>query len=525
MSSNLVRDLPSPPLYFSEQEIQIWRSTGKKLIEKKVLRKGNLNYFYDLIFWKFRKKIIEENLAGNYSKHQYSLMGNTPLKLTTQGLLLNYKAVQDELNELRKEFGLESQSPQYISNTPLIPDEVYQNLPEGLKKCCQKIHDFRSKDTFLLYSLPVLASHLTGIFFEHADGIFNPSLKNIILNPSGILSRTAGKAVGFSMVLSEKLLERNAGFVFPQSYVQTDLKAFITKLIANKGNVLILDESANLQSLNELPESSIFCDIVEHSFKEKPLRLTLSNDNYHIIRPAANISLCASIDDIKKLSLLFGEQHLTNYLFYIYDQQTVWESARPGADSQDLSEEIHKLSAQVSVLHEICSNRNFNMEIKLQNSHWQMIDETFMEKTALIDEAGFNQSLNKMVRNSSVYTLKLISVFRLLRSIEQKEDIRTLHDIFAKDEDVIAALWLVDTLMKHAFRIYQNLPIMQKEDRKGDRYHRFYNVLPIIFNTAEAIEIASRVSIPKRTANRYLTNYLKENILKKLRKGVYYKQS
>jgi len=174
-------------------------------------------------------------------------------------------------------------------------------------------------------------------------------------------------------------------------------------------------------------------------------------------------------------------------------------------------------------LFEMCEEQENSLLVELEDPHWQMIDDTFREKTAIIEELGLMQQLHGMLRNSSIYVVKIAVLFRMMRLAEEGTVIENMKHIKTQDEDLIASLWLIDTLMKHAIRIYQNLPVM-KENVRGDRYHRFYNVLPIIFDTSQALEVASRISIPSRTANRYLSTFLESNFLNKLRKGVYYKR-
>ncbi len=523
MTPEIIKQLPLPPENFSDEEIRIWQKTGQKLIQKKALRDDNVVYLETLVFWEARKNKTLENLNGVFTQSQLELLEGGRVNLHPSVLLSNYKAIQDEINDLRLEFGLKPESPQYISNTPVIPKEAYLNLPELLRNCCSNIEDQRDKDTFLLFSLPVLAYHLTGVRFEHADGIFSPSMKSFVLNPNGTVNKYARKATELATELNKQTFKGNTNLKSPAASSLADVKSLNKNLAANNGKILIFDEIRGLFSNKELLRSKIYSEIVKNSFRERLVRLHTEYDESFIITPSACISVCGTLDDLKTVAELFGEQHLTNYLFYLHDNNSGWESIRPTAETKQLAEDISTLSGVMYRLYTMCENRVNSLQVELEDSHWQMIDETFQEKTAIIEDLGLMQPLNGMVRNSSIYVLKLASVFRLIRSAQEGINIEKIDSVKTRDEDLAAALWLVDTLMKHAVRIYQNLPVMH-EDVKGDRYHRFYSLLPIIFDTSQALDIASKISIPKRTANRYLSAYLENSFLRKLRKGVYYKK-
>jgi len=518
----MLKKVPIPSDHYSEEEIRAWHRIGSKLIHEEVLSEENVKHLESWVFWETRKNKTLENLTGIFTQSQLEILEGARVKLLPSVLLSNYKAIQDEINELRLELGLKPESPQYISNTPVIPDEAYQNLPELLKNCCSHIESQRDKDMFLLYSLPVLAFHLTGVCIEHSDGVFSPSIKSFVLHPNGTVNKYARKSIGLATELNNQVLNGNTSLKYPLALSLADMKLLNKSLAANKGKVLIFEETGGLFSNIELLRSSIFSEVVENSFKERPVRLHAGNEENFIITPSACISICGELNDLKTAAELFGEQHLTNYLFYLHDDNSGWESIRPTAQTRKLTEDISTLSNVMYRLYVMCENRANTLQVELEDSHWQMIDETFQEKAAIIGDLGLKQPISGMIQNSSIYVLKFAAIFRLIRSAQEGTNIEKIDSIKTRDEDLTAALWLVDTLMKHAVRIYQNLPAMQ-ENVKGDRYHRFYNLLPIIFDTSRALEIASRISLPKRTANRYLLAYLENSFLWKLRKGVYHK--
>jgi len=523
ITPKIMDQLPKPPANFTNEEIKIWKETGTHLIQKGLLKENNIKVLESLTYWEFQKSKTLNNLNGELTEDQQDLLRGGRLNLHSSVLLSHYKAIQNEINELRSGLGLKPESPQYISNTPLIPDEAYQHLPKLLNDCCIPIKDQRQKDTFLLYSLPVLAFHLSGVRFEHAEGIFSPAMKSFILSPNGTVGKFARKSGDLAAVLEEQILKGNTEFKPPVMLPSSDVTSVIKSVAANRGKVLLFDEKHYVPGNNKNQHGKLYRQLVGKSFKEKPVALPKENDETIVIKPTMCMSVCGSIDDLQGIVEMFEEQYLDNFLFYLHDQTPDWESVRPTSGTKQFLENIDVLSGQMFQLFEMCEQQENSLLVELEDPHWQMIDDTFREKTAIIEELGLMQQLHGMLRNSSIYVVKIAVLFRMMRLAEEGTVIENMKHIKTQDEDLIASLWLIDTLMKHAIRIYQNLPVM-KENVRGDRYHRFYNVLPIIFDTSQALEVASRISIPSRTANRYLSTFLESNFLNKLRKGVYYKR-
>lgn len=523
MSTHIIDQLPDPPEYFTEAEIQIWEEYGSNLISKGVLRQYHMKDLENLVFWESHKRTTLLNLNGEFTSKQLTLLKGGRLKLHSSILLSNYTAIQDEINELRFEFGLHAESPQYISNTPVIPDEAYRNLPEMLRDCCAGIDNSRKKDTFLLYSLPVLAFHLDNVLFEHSEGVFSPTIKTIVLNTHGTIQSFARKTLDLASILEKQSMGSENQLNDPIVSSSADLESVKKIVVANHGKAMLFDERYKGNRSGKDHHSQLFRNLIAGSFNEKEVNLSKNDDETMIVTPKICMSQCASVDELKEIVELYGEDILNYFLFYLYDQSPDWESARPTRESHQFLHDINRFSEEMYRLYTLCMKREHPLMVDLTDSQWQMIDDTFREKVSIIEELGLMQQLNGMLLNSSVYVVKIAVLFRMIRSINQEADLKNIETIKAQDEDVVASLWIIDTLLKHSIRIYQNLPVM-KENVRGDRYYRFYDILPVVFDTSQALEVASKISIPARTANRYLSTYLESNYLSKLRKGVYYKR-
>lgn len=525
MEDDLLVDLPKPPEHFSDAAVDCWYKTGITLIRSERLRESNLKQLEEICYWEVYKNRIRENLQGRFTEHQLEMTSGNIGSINTSVLLMNYRSIQDEINELRANFGLKPELPEHISNTPELPSEVFDHLPSLLSECCKLIENVRNQDCFLIMALPVLALHLPNVRIEVADGTYTPNVFNYIVKSHSGIDRYPKKAVDLSSVLQKHVLEGNAGsFVKPVIELKSSSKSIQKTVFQNRGKGLLFEEYMQVASQMGSFDFALFAKLVESSSTRKPISLTLENEQTRVLIPELSAALNGTMKDVKFFVENMGEGHLTHYSFYLFESDSEWNSSRPTTRTKQFNQKIELFSEKLFELYELLLKKSSPIFIEPTLEQWQMIDDTFSEKKNLIDEIDLTQNLQIANEKAVINTLKLASIFTVTRVyLDQQIDLNSVDVLSPNDHDMIAALWLTDTFMKHAIRLYQNLPVMRKDSYRGNRFNRFFGTLPAIFDTSEAMEIASMLSIPDRTANRYLSELVEKNKLAKLRIGIYNK--
>lgn len=525
MEDDILVDLPKPPEHFSDAAVDSWYKTGITLIRNERLSESNLKHLEEICYWEDYKNRIRENLQGRFTEHQLEMTSGNIGSINTSVLLANYKAIQDEINELRSIFGLKPELPEHISNTPELPSEVFEHLPSLLKECCELIDDIRNRDCFLIMALPVIAVHLNNIRFEVADGTFKPNICTYVVKSHSGIDRYPKKAAELASVLQNRALEGSAGSITkPVIELKSSSKNIQKEIYQNKGKGLIFEEYMQVAARMGSFDYHLFQRVIEKSSLHKPMSFTLDNEQTRVLIPEISAALNGTMTEVKTFVENMGEGHLTNYSFYLFESDGEWKSSRPTTRSREFNQKIEQFSEKLFELYELLIKKSSPVYVEPTKEQWQMIDDTFSEKMNLIEELDLTQNLQIANENAVVNTLKLVSIFTITRVyLDQQIDLNSVDVLSPNDHDMIAALWLTDTFMKHAIRLYQNLPVMRKESYRGNRFNRFFGTLPAIFDTSEAVEIAAMLSIPDRTANRYLSELIEKNKLIKLKRGVYKK--
>ena len=127
------------------------------------------------------------------------------------------------------------------------------------------------------------------------------------------------------------------------------------------------------------------------------------------------------------------------------------------------------------------------------------------------------------VRRMGLITYRIAMVLSMLRMVDEK-DFPEL--IYCHDEDFECAMIISKVLIQHTERVYTELsnhdlsrPASQSQNRKA----QLLALLPDEFNTSDVHEAAAKLNIPRRTAERYLTEWRQTGLLNKIAFGQYAK--
>lgn len=411
-----------------------------------------------------------------------------------------------------------------ISTAPAIPEEVYQHLPGMLRDCCSLITEAHRKDVFLVSALPVIAAHLENVVAGHVDGYYTPDLFTLIVAGPGTGKGVSSKARGFGSVLNQHLIERSkqerqryetmpdeekAGLNPPKERsllipANSSSRAIYDTLDANGGSGLLFENEIDTMLNATGQEWGNFSDITRKAFHHESISINRKKERYWIENPRLSICISGTFDQFKGMFESAENGHFSRYALYTFDVPRVWQSHRPTQRSRALDEAVESASTELYEIWKRLCSRQEPLYIDLTEGQWGMIDDTFSEKMELIEAFDLSKHLHASNNRAAVLALRMACIFTVLRNPDALDGSKSLTPTQA---DMTASLWLADTFIKHALRLYHILPKADGTDGKGERYKLFNTALPREFKTAEALEIAAELDIPERTAKRWLNNF------------------
>lgn len=114
------------------------------------------------------------------------------------------------------------------------------------------------------------------------------------------------------------------------------------------------------------------------------------------------------------------------------------------------------------------------------------------------------------VRRLGLITFRIAMLLSTLRILDTGE---LPEMIVCKDADYQTARAITEVLMKHAAKVFSELPEEQKPVRRKNQKERFLEALPATFNRQKYLALAAELKINDKTAERYITQFVNAGLI------------
>jgi predicted transcriptional regulator len=116
------------------------------------------------------------------------------------------------------------------------------------------------------------------------------------------------------------------------------------------------------------------------------------------------------------------------------------------------------------------------------------------------------------VRRSGLIAFRMMMICSVLRILETGD---ISSQIVCADTDFNNIIQIVKLLVKHAAKVYSDLPEEPAKSKPKNRKERFLDALPYEFNRQGYLAIAKGMNIPDKSAQGYITDFVKAGVLDK----------
>jgi predicted HTH transcriptional regulator len=114
---------------------------------------------------------------------------------------------------------------------------------------------------------------------------------------------------------------------------------------------------------------------------------------------------------------------------------------------------------------------------------------------------------------------RISMILTTLRILETGEVSDT---IYCSNEDYESTITIVKALIKHSSKVYSSLPVDKTAVKYKNKKEQFIDSLPLHFTTQQFQKKAKKLEITSKTAERYITDLCKSNVLVRESQGNYY---
>ena len=517
---------------------ELWEYTSRK----ETFTVGNRNNFVHF----FACNANREGLDIEEVKSYCSSM--TDATLTYQEI---EKTIRSAYENNTSQFG-ELQSVQFVQScskeekSPMIPEEVYDNLPPVLKESCE-VFSGRERDVYLTSALCIIGGGLSNMKGLYSKKIVYPNLYSFIIAPAasgkGAMNYARNLGDCYDKILESKNKEAKAlyeteleiyNFKKRIAKKEEDIRnlkkpekpkfktffipgntssAMIYKhLEFNNGNGCICESEADTITNALRQEWGNFSDVLRDAFHNEKLSNSRKTDFEYIKieEPKLSIAITGTPDQVKGILKSTQNGLASRFIYYYYETPPKWKKTYTVSIDQTKQEQFalftqelcHKFSSQ--------SSRLFNLTESQGSKLDNIFSETLEEKYEL--HGGDSSSL---VFRLGEITYRIAMVLSGIRTDEPIME--------CEDRDFETAMELAKVYLAHGLNVFEK--INNRENKLPLNEERWMNKLPKEFTSTEAISIAKKLGIKERTVYKKLRDYVGIGLLKKVKTGVYRKLS
>jgi hypothetical protein len=393
---------------------------------------------------------------------------------------------------------LDEESNQEDFKNPLIPEEVYQNLPDFLKESCKLFPNTTDRDVFLVGVIGVLSGCLPKVYGIYDNSKVSPNLFLFI-----VAKAAAGKggmkwakeiavpthkhlreesrlnAEKFNSDLEEYEKDRSKQsalglekpvappnqmlFIPANSSSSVILKA----LSDNFGQGIIFDAEADTLSSALMQDWGNFSDLLRKAFHNETVsQLRKTNNEYHEIEePQLSVVLSGTPEQVSKLIPDTENGLFSRFGYYNFDYTLTWKDVFKTPKQGNFNDYFRNEGDRFLQFYKHLISNATDIEFSFSDTQQVKFNEKFSYwQTELYELIG--EDVVASVRRLGLIDFRIAMILTALRYVSGTIP----SQIECSDIDFETALKIADILKQHATSIYQKLPKRNKKALKNQKF-------------------------------------------------------
>lgn len=430
----------------------------------------------------------------------------------------------------------------YLKNTPIIPQSVYDNLPPILKEGAEAFKEDREKDTFVTGALAILSGCIPNVTGEYGGRTVYPNLFSFVLAPAasgkGALQSSKEladkyhtetlkissdqkkeydiKMADYKKAQRFKKKEDNTPDEIPEEppfkvvFIPANASnaSLIQHLQKNKGKGIICETEADTMGQAFKNDWGSYSDLLRKAFHHEKISVSrkTNNEYFEINNPQLAVALSGTPKQVYNIISSAEDGLFSRFIFYVFKTDSIWIDPSPYGGRVNLTDHFARLSNTVYEM--VLFLDDSKTTIHLSREQWNKFNPTFSEYLSQIS-AFVSDDAQSIVKRLGLVLYRLCMIFTAIRKF-QSQEIAT--NIECLDEDFETASQLVEIYLKHNILMFENLPKQEDEEqgpfKSGQNKKLFFDALPQNFQRKEAVEIAKKFSISERSVGTFLKSCL-----------------
>jgi hypothetical protein len=435
------------------------------------------------------------------------------------------------------------------TTVPVLPDDLFPQLPDFLKRVVSVAEASEERDILLLGSIVCLSACLPNLFgIYHNKKVF----ANLFLFVSAKASAGKGRLVHCRQLLTpihkqyreeskrlrnqyesdmveyQAVKKKNETVEKPKSPPEKMLlipannsaTGFFQLLNDNEGKGMIFETEGDTIASAFKSDYGNYSDGFRKAFHHETISYYRRTDREYVDIESPCLSALLSGTPKQVFNLIPDAENglFSRFIFYSMNLKPVWADVFDANNSTNLDDYFQALGNDFYQLYQQLE-KSRPIQVKLTAAQKQTFSEVFSNAQKKYLEQN-NDEFAGTVRRMGIIAFRLMMILSTLRIMETGE-IST--EVLCEERDFRTALTIADTLLIHASVVFSQLPRSSPSSKPENRKERFYRSLPEGFNRQKYLEVANSLGIPDKTAQGYIANYLKDNLIHRDKQDEYVK--
>jgi len=422
---------------------------------------------------------------------------------------------------------------------PTIPTTVYNNIPTFLQQVVQPSSSNEERDILLLGALTAFSvcfPKLFGVYDQRkvfsnlylfvtapasaGKGRLN-QIKNLV-NPVHKEKREQSKTLKQQHQVEMATYNMNKGksetmekpskppermLFIPANNSVTGVYQLISD---NEGRGLIFETEGDTLAQAFKSDYGNYSDGFRKAFHHETISYYRRTDREYvdIERPCLSTVLSGTPKQIQALVPSAENGLFSRFMFYYMNIKPTWKNVFQTDTTNGLDEYYDQLGKEFFGLYKTLKN-NPDIEVRLTTEQQQKFN-VFFEKLQTKYLNLQPDDYIATVRRLGLIAFRIIMLFSVFRIMEDG-DVNQVR--YCEDIDFENTLEMISVLVKHSSKVFNDLPIEQKEVKRANRKERFLEALPYQFSRQDYLNIADKNKIPHKTAEGYITKFVDAGLI------------
>lgn len=435
----------------------------------------------------------------------------------------------------------------YDFSSPFIPDFIFNNLPDLLKKTCAVFESERERDVFFIGALGVLSGCLPNTSGVYYGSTVYPNLYGLIIAPpasgKGVLKYSKALAVKYhNKIVDESrklrkdyddritLLNRNKKrpiiAIRPQEppfkvvFIpgNTSLSMLVKHLENNSGEGIICESEADTMGNANKQDWGDYSPLLRVAFHHESYALSRkANQEYlEVLEPKISVVLTGTPSQLPNLINSVQDGLFSRFIFYSYISEPIWNNPSQ-LSFVNLNEYFNQIGEEVYDMVEYL--RKYPTKVHLSSVQWEVFNSRF---EVLLKETNFlyGDDTISIVRRLGLVVYRICMILTAINKVQNGDLTEQLE---CTDEDFSIALNLSEIFLQHSITAFKTIPKTGKFEKNKINYRaKLINELPDEFVRKDAIALAEKFKVSIRTIDLLLQEE-EGKLIEKVRAGLYKK--